>query len=376
MGHQTDMSEFSESFSSDERLTLKLSSEKFSLQAGRGVAEIEVSLWAGREGVVDQYTVTLAGLDQSWFNPPSATVGLFPNRGETVRFTLHPPASTSDGLYPFTVHAKSRNGLVEASAPARLHVFQREQYRLDVDQPEKFGRGKASFSVVVDNQGNGELQLDLDAVDHDDACRFRFPRGRTALALPKKGTVIPLEVRSVKRRWVGPERRHEFAITSAPHGRPTEQKSAAATFVDRPLLASWAPVVRGLALIIACVVVLGLAQVSAVRTAFAETVTRAERGGCVLRDDFHAVVSAVDPCSLTTCSFDYGFADFAQSEPELVGNCASDVQYDRFGNGTQYTETGILFWQKSTNTVFYFRGENLWVDVKGESVAIYGSSTR
>lgn len=50
--------------------------------------------------------------------------------------------------------------------------------------------------------------------------------------------------------------------------------------------------------------------------------------------------------------FELGFAEYAAEHPE-VGEPAGPLEYDDKGNGMQETTNGILFWEKSTNTVSF-----------------------
>jgi hypothetical protein len=73
------------------------------------------------------------------------------------------------------------------------------------------------------------------------------------------------------------------------------------------------------------------------------------------------------------CKFEFGFKELAEAEPKLVDKCTSKVYYDHFGNGVQYTKTGILFWQKESNTIYFYRGSSIWGFIQGHSQLLYGS---
>jgi hypothetical protein len=79
------------------------------------------------------------------------------------------------------------------------------------------------------------------------------------------------------------------------------------------------------------------------------------------------------PAQDTACQFEFGFKEFADAEPKLIGECSSPVVYDKFGNGAQYTRNGLLFWQKQSNTVYFFQGDSLWAHVQGHTQLLYGS---
>ena len=69
----------------------------------------------------------------------------------------------------------------------------------------------------------------------------------------------------------------------------------------------------------------------------------------------------------------FGFKEFADAESKLVGDCTSSVYYDHFGNGVQYTREGMLFWQKDSNTIYFYRAASVWGYIQGHSQLLYGS---
>jgi hypothetical protein len=73
------------------------------------------------------------------------------------------------------------------------------------------------------------------------------------------------------------------------------------------------------------------------------------------------------------CAFDFGFKEFADAEPAMVGACTSNVSYDDFGNGVQYAQKGVLFWLKESNTVYLFTGDSVYAYVQGKPRLLDGS---
>ena len=82
------------------------------------------------------------------------------------------------------------------------------------------------------------------------------------------------------------------------------------------------------------------------------------------------------PALDSRCDFGLGFKDFAEQDRPLVGTCISRVGYDRFGNGLQYTDRGVLFWQKESNTVFFFLADSVWTNLEGKPQLLHGSGRR
>ncbi len=73
------------------------------------------------------------------------------------------------------------------------------------------------------------------------------------------------------------------------------------------------------------------------------------------------------------CSFQFGFKEFADAEAAMVGPCTTNVVYDDYGNGLQYTKKGVLFWLKESNTVYLFTGDSVYAYVQGKPRLLDGS---
>jgi hypothetical protein len=76
------------------------------------------------------------------------------------------------------------------------------------------------------------------------------------------------------------------------------------------------------------------------------------------------------PCSYAA---DEGFGEWSSKDDTLLGECVTNSLGDRFGNTRQYTRKGVLFWQKGTNNVYFFKGGTLWEPVDGKSTTRVGT---
>jgi hypothetical protein len=72
-------------------------------------------------------------------------------------------------------------------------------------------------------------------------------------------------------------------------------------------------------------------------------------------------VVAARPAPTSNCEFRTGFRDASVSQPDLIGQCTTNAAYDTFGNGLQYTDYGVMFWAKATNTVYFFRNDSVYI---------------
>ena len=76
---------------------------------------------------------------------------------------------------------------------------------------------------------------------------------------------------------------------------------------------------------------------------------------------------------MANCSFAAGFKELHDAEAALVGGCTTNVRYDEFGNGVQYTEKGVLFWLKGSNTSYFMIDDSVYAYVRGKVQLIDGS---
>ena len=75
-----------------------------------------------RGQTVDQFTISLDGLDPSWYTLPVSSVALFPNDQDKVRISLHPPRTgeVKAGSYPFHIKVNSRENPEEKATVALI----------------------------------------------------------------------------------------------------------------------------------------------------------------------------------------------------------------------------------------------------------------
>lgn len=53
--------------------------------------------------------------------------------------------------------------------------------------------------------------------------------------------------------------------------------------------------------------------------------------------------------------FRFGFKEYAQAHPGVVGEPLTDEAYDPWGNSEQWTTRGRLVWVKAVNRVYFFQ---------------------
>jgi hypothetical protein len=236
--------------------------------------------------------------------------------------------------------------------------------------------------VQLANTGTADVRLALSGSDTEDACRFRFPKDDMPLVRSATKTQVALVVQPLKRPWLGPERSYDFTVTARPHEAGGEPQTVAGQFTFRPLFPSWAPVRRVFVLastLIALFVGFQILERQGVIRAFPDhfaVASVAMRGwtcGAPVVGGFCPAGLAEESRASHSCTFQRGFKVFAEANPTLIGDCQTDDLPERFGNTIQYSASGMLVWQKNSNTVYFFRGDSVWAFIQGETQRLYGS---
>jgi hypothetical protein len=188
---------------------------------------------------------------------------------------------------------------------------------------------------------------------------------------------------------VGPERSHELEVTVRPQGASGAPQTIRGAYTHRPWLASWDPVKRGarraarpvaigagVLLLLAFILladVPGRVVGGAGAAGHAVSVTAARAWAAAPLPGRNA---AAAPKAVHDCALDGRFAGFTPTEAPLIGTCASRVDSDPFGNAIQYTTNGVLYWLKTTDSVYFFAGDSVYVLVDGRFRRLNGSGRR
>jgi len=238
------------------------------------VAEVRVSL-TNLGTVVDAFTLSVVGLDPSWYALAQSEVRLFPEDQATVVLRVQPAPGygTQAGVYPFTVIATSRdNPNDRAQGLVTLTLASVGEIGIRVE-PQRVSARKGSYWVMLHNPGNSTRQLVLVFTDPEEALRYTLgapvqseaaggqppsyappasvsapiARGEGYLEHdleipPGSDLAFPVVVRPMKRVWTGKERAFPFQARVHPPGvewEAQEEKRAEASLVYRPILAAW-----------------------------------------------------------------------------------------------------------------------------------------
>jgi hypothetical protein len=358
-----------------QRLQIELGQSHIEVEPGAAPVEATVTL-QNLGNVVEQYTAEVVGLDPEWFTAPVGSVALFPQDRDQLHLSFHPPRRNGvrAGTYPFKVVVRARSGAQEESVDGVLDVRGFAVYRLDVTPRRQTAR-TGKFKLQVANTGTADVVLAVEARDQEEACRFKLGRDATLKVAAAGAAEMGVQLVPKSRPWVGPDRTYDFTLSARPVDARGDPQSTAAQFTYHPFLPSWRPI-RRIGIVVGLLLLLLVVFEVAVATGVWGTVgdefpRRMSVAGAQVHGFFCRMPGidrvcgpgsvAARPTPNATCEYQFGFRDASLAQPVLIGQCTTDAAYDMFGNGLQYTDYGVLFWTKATNTVYFFRGDSVYV---------------
>jgi len=365
-----------------DKLVIELNPARVEMEPGAAPVEVVVTL-QNKSDVVEQYTLEVEGLDTEWYTAPVTSVGLFPQDRDQVRLTLHPPKRPGQkaGTYPFRVVVRARGGAEAESAEGILDVRGFAVYRVDLTPRRITARGQGAYRLTVTNSGTVDVRLGFEGRDAEETCRIKFPKGAEAVIAAAAKTDLPVIVQPRKRPWIGPEQSYDFTLSARPIDARGEPQVVAGQFTHKPLFRKLP--VGGLVKFAAIALVLLIGLIVLFATGIPEQFPQrmAVASGTMCGTLYRVPVlngmcsdgPAARPLPLDSCTFDFGFKEFADNESRLVGECTTNVAYDGFGNGIQYTKNGVLFWSKASNTVYLFSEGSVYGFIQGKARLLDGT---
>ncbi len=168
------------------KIGMTIAPTSFSLLAGDTVPVTATLRNLGQ--TVDQFTVSVDGLEPSWYTLPVASVALFPNDQDNLRINFHPPkAGIKAGAYRFRVNVASRENPAEAATvDLTLQVGALPEMGMEISPASITGR-KGAYRVLVTNPGDVEIRLAFKASDE---------RGNLRLTLHPESLRVPANGRT------------------------------------------------------------------------------------------------------------------------------------------------------------------------------------
>lgn len=229
-----------------DRIKAKLTPSEFEVEAGG--EPVEASITAQNLGdIVDRFSLSLDGLDPSWFSFSESGVSLFPGDSAQVkiRFEVPKKEGIKSGAYPFKLRVTSGSDPEEYSAvPGSLEVSPIAEFHLDMSPKSVETRNKAKYKVTLANSGISDLTFNLKARDTEQGCIFKFtPENPVVPAWETK--VIKLVGQPRKRPWIGENKTYHFTLT-ANIADKADSKSIDGELTYRPRWHSLRPLWRAL----------------------------------------------------------------------------------------------------------------------------------
>ena len=333
------------------------------LQSGGDTAEAVATVTNVGE-VLDQYDIEIEGLDRTWYTIHAPSVGLFPGDHSEVRISFHPPKRSDirAGDYPFAVRAVSQVSRDRGgSARGMLKIQPFAVFKAEISPQRTAGRRGGGYRLMVSNSGSVDLTLDLKAADREGTCRFDV-NPETMVVAPGEKASASIHIHPGRGWLTGPAKPHDFTVTLAPQGAMGDVRTVNASFLHRPLMRSWRPIL-GFFKTIVFLAILGGGVLFALN--LGGGVSGYQRGLARLWSQTSALVAggapAQPPAKAGTLHFTDGFKAIHDADPERVGDPLENANYDLAGNGYQNTTRGTLFWLKATNTVYLFTKEGVYV---------------
>jgi hypothetical protein len=191
--------------------------------------------------VIDAYRVQVFGLDPSWVEIEPARLSLFPGETANVAVNLRLPADYPASQRTLTVNVASDDDPGSfALSQIELAVQPRTKTSLQMDPMMITAGRRATFGMVVGNEGNAPVTATAYAVDPEDLAEFTFDPPEVVVA-PGREQVIQVTAEG-GRSWFGPPRPRTFTF-----GVDAETHvEALATFIQRPRIGRWMLTLLGL----------------------------------------------------------------------------------------------------------------------------------
>jgi hypothetical protein len=204
--------------------------------------------------VISGYSVRVLGVDPAWVTLDQNQLSLFPDTSGSVVVTITLPKGIPAGTRQLTIQVNENTppGDVE-SAVVDLTVPDEQGARISIDPLSVTAGTKSTVTVLLENDGNTDLNLVLDGVDEEDKISFDFvPRIVDLAPGERVASNVTLKAR---RPFAGQAKARKYTLRA--HGTEPPMEAFGA-FVQRPRLS------RGL---------LGLMGLLAAVTVFAAVIT-------------------------------------------------------------------------------------------------------
>ena len=160
---------------------LTLSSARFETSAGESVeAKLTVR---NLSLIVDRYTISVEGIDPTWWEISIPSFSLFPNDHGEARLIIHPPreAEARAGSYSMRIKATSGSNPQEVTIVDALLILRGfVVYEVEMSPTKVTGR-KGTYTINIRNSGNTDAVITFEGKDPEEALLFNFDNDRVAV---------------------------------------------------------------------------------------------------------------------------------------------------------------------------------------------------
>ncbi len=196
--------------------------------------------------VISGHRVRVLGVDPRWVHLDQDQLSLFPDAAGVAVLSVTLPPGIPAGARRINVEVQELTPPgdrqvveVELTVPAELGL------KVELDPASAAGGRSTSVGVIVDNTGNGPVDIDLTGTDDEAQVTFTFSPPGTTLE-PGERTLATAMLRA-KRPVFGSPKIRPFKVHVGPAQPPV---SAFGTWVQKPLLSRGAIALFGLVLAI------------------------------------------------------------------------------------------------------------------------------
>jgi beta-lactam-binding protein with PASTA domain len=170
-------------------------------------------------GIVDNYTLSVVGINDEWVTVMPNPVYLVPfgsagNYEQEVTIELHPPRAPEaiSKIYELQVVAQSAAHNREAAvAPFVLGIQPYEDYEPKLKPEKATGRRRAYYDVTVKNKANAPVKVALGIKDPEDLLVGEFPVRQVEVPAGEALTT-KFAVKPPRQIWIGRAIEHRFEV--------------------------------------------------------------------------------------------------------------------------------------------------------------------
>lgn len=185
---------------------------------------------------VEHFALSPTGMAAGWTIIRPAHLTLFGGAQQSVDVEITPPRLPGTTAGPTSLGVRivpTGNPDEVANAEVTLDVAPTFDRRITVLQPAMRSRRRATFELMVENQGNVQASCRLHLLEPTGRLDGEFDPPAVGVE-PGGSTLVRLRTRTSRRQWERRARSIPFTVDADQTGAPTA--SAAATFIQAPVL--------------------------------------------------------------------------------------------------------------------------------------------